>query len=155
MSELNAQDQIDAIWQLFKETDERLDQRIKETDARLDQRIKETDARLDQRYQESDKQLRRLEGMFGIQWGRMMEALVEPAALQLFQERGIDVHSSHQRQKSRINGRNMELDIVLENHQDSVVIEVKSRMQVEDVDDFLLDLSQVHDFFSRFDGRRV
>ena len=93
--------------------------------------------------------------MFGIQWGRMIESLVEPAALQLFRERGIDVHSSHQRQKSRINGKHMELDIVLENEQDSVVIEVKSQMHVRDVDEFLLDLSQIHDFFSRFGGRRV
>ena len=133
MSEQSTQEAIDEVWKLFKETD----------------------ARLAQQSQETDDKLRRLEGMFGMQWGRLIEALVAPAALQLFRERGIDIHSSYQRQKSRVNGRTMELDIVLENELDSVVIEIKSLVNVEDVNDFLHDLSEIPAYFSRFAGRRI
>jgi len=140
MSEQTTRETIDEVWALFKETDAR---------------FKETDARLDQRFSETDQKLRRLEGMFGIQWGRLLEALVEPAALQLFRAHGIDIHSSHQRQKSRVNGRTMELDIVLENAHDSVVVEVKSLVKVEDVDDFLYDLNEIPTYFTRFEGRRI
>ena len=140
MSEQSTQRAIDEVWKLFRETDARLDARFSETDLR---------------FQETDEKLRRLEGMFGIQWGRLIEALVAPAALQLFRDRGIDVHTSFQRQKSRINGRTMELDIVLEDDLASVVIEVKSLINVEDIDDFLADLHQVSTFFSHFGGRRI
>ena len=140
MSEQPMQQAIDEVWRLFKETD-----------ARLDQRSRETDARFKQTYDE----LRRLEGVFGIRWGRLLEALVAPAALGLFRERGIDIHSSHQRLKGQLNGRTMELDIVLENQYDSVIIEVKSLANVEDVNDLLDDLSQASIYFSRFENRHV
>jgi hypothetical protein len=133
MSEQTTQEAIDEVWKLFKATD----------------------ARLDRQFSETDQKLRRLEGLFGMQWGRLLEALVAPAALQLFRDRGVDIHSSYQRQKSRINGRTMELDIVLENEIDSVVIEVKSLVNVEDVNDFLQDLAEIPAYFTRFSGRRI
>lgn len=133
MTDQALQEAIDEVWKLFKETD----------------------ARLDQRFQETDQKLRRLEGMFGIQWGRLLEALVAPAVLQLFRDRGIDIHSSTQRQKSRLNGDTMELDIVLENEIESVVVEVKSLINVEDVDDFLADLARIPEFFTHFRNRRI
>ncbi|MCB9136955.1 MAG: DUF3782 domain-containing protein [Caldilineaceae bacterium] len=140
MNEQTMQEAIDQTWAMIRATDAQM---------------KATDARLDQRFAETDQKLRRLEGMFGIQWGRLIEALVAPAALQIFRDRGIDVHTSFQRQKSRINGRSMELDIVLENDLDSVVIEVKSLMNVEDVNEFLADLDQVQTYFTHFQGRRI
>ena len=151
MSQSPYAEEIAEIWALFRETDAR----FKETDARLDQRFKETDARLDQRFKETDDKLRRLEGMFGIQWGRMLEALVRPAALKLFQERGIDVHYTYQRLQSSVNGRHMELDVVLENDEDVVVIEVKSLVRVEDVDDLVEDLQEIVTFFTKYGGRRI
>jgi len=93
--------------------------------------------------------------LFGIQWGRMLEALVSPAALQLFRERGIDVHYTYRRLKSRTNGRSMELDIVLENDDEVVVIEVKSLVRVQDVDDLIDDLAQVLSFFTKYGGRQI
>lgn len=150
MNKQSKQDDFSDIKELFQE----IAQQFKE----LAEQTKETDARFietDARFKDTDEQLRRLEGLFGIQWGRMIEALVAPAALQLFRDRGIDVHSSYQRQKSRINGRTMELDIVLENDQDSVVIEVKSLVRVEDVLDFLQDLAEIPAYFKRFDNRRI
>ena len=154
MSEQSVQESFAEIRTLFKETDAK----FKETDAKFketDAKFKETDARIAKMTRENNDRWRRLEGMFGIQWGRMLEALVKPPALRLFQERGIEVHHTYQRLESRINGHTMELDIVLENGKDAVVIEVKSLARVEDVDDLLQDLTDIASFFARFQERRV
>ena len=155
MSEKTTQDAINEVWQLFKETDARLDRRIAETDARLDKRIEETDARLDKRSAVTEANLTRLENLFTSQWGKMLEALVEPGALALFQSRGIDLKRTYRRSESQLNGRTMELDVVLEDSTDIVVVEVKSTLKVADVQEFLVDLGEVLDFFPRFRGFNI
>lgn len=154
MAEQTTQEAVAEIWRLFKETDARLDQRFKETDARLDQRFKETDARLDQRFKETTAEikatsvnLRRLEGLFGSQWGKLIEALVQPNVLQLFQERGHQVHRLHQRSKAQRNGDTMEIDLILENGTEVIVGEVKSTLGIEEINAFLVDLAAFTAFF--------
>ncbi len=151
MSEQSTQEAVAEIWALFKETDARLDARIKETDARMDAVLAETAAQ----QQETAAELRKLEGLFGMQWGKMLEALVKPGALNLFRERGIDVHYVYERAQIRRNGETREFDILLENTTDLVVVEVKSTLRVEDVNDFLDDLNQFLDFFPRYDGYNI
>lgn len=143
MAENTWEDAAAEVWQLFKETDAK----FKETDARF----KETDVK----FKETDKQLRRLESLFGSQWGKMMEALVQPGALKLFQERGIQVHSIAPRIKHQRNGHTLELDLVLENETEVVIIEVKSVLKVNDVRDFLDDLARLFEFVPRYRTYKV
>ena len=75
MTERTTDEAIAEIWKLFADTDARM----KETDALLKETaasMKDTDARM----KETDARIRRMEGAWGIQWGRMLEALVRPAA---------------------------------------------------------------------------
>lgn len=160
MASQTTEEAIAEIWQLFKETDAR----FKATDARLDQRFAETDARLDQRFAETTAEiakataenaktsanLRRLEGLFGNQWGRLIEALVQPGVLQLFQARGHQVQRLFQRSKARLNGAMMEIDLILEDETEIVVGEVKTTLSVEAIDDFLVDLADFTRFFPRY-----
>jgi hypothetical protein len=136
MTDQTNQEAITEIWQLFKETDAK----FKETEARLN---------------ETTANLRRLEGLFGSQWGRMLEALVKPAALHLFRARGIDVHRTFQRVESQVDGATMEIDLILENAGDVVVVEVKSALKVADVEDFLTDLDDFLRFFPRYRGMNI
>ena len=138
------QSEIAEIWKLFKETDARLDERIKETDARIEQRSRET-----------DEKLRRLEGLMGIHWGRMLEALVEPGVLKMFQERGIAVHHTFRRAVAQQNGDSMEIDLLLENTNEAVAVEVKSHFTVEWVNEFLDDLTNFVHFFPKYQGYRL
>jgi hypothetical protein len=147
MAEQTWQEAVAEVWQLFKETDAK----FKETDARF----KETDARLDKLFRDTDQKINRLEGLFGSQWGKMIEALVQPNALHLFQQRGIQVRYVYERAKSQRNGRTLEFDLLLENSHEVVVIEVKSVLRVSDVNDFLADMSQFLDFFPRYRDYRV
>ncbi|MBS1249260.1 MAG: hypothetical protein MAG431_00836 [Chloroflexi bacterium] len=143
----NWREAVSEVWALFKETDERLDRRIKETD----DRFKETEERI----KETNKNIKELSGLFTSQWGKMVEALVEPTALKLFQERGIQVNYTYRRVEAQVSGETMELDLLLENRDEVVVIEVKSTLQVSDVRDFLGTLKQFPDFFPRYQGYRV
>ena len=144
--------------QKFRETDRRLDQRFqetvrifRETDRRLDQRFRETA----QRFKDTDKELNRLERIFTGQWGKLIEALVAPSALRLFQERGIKVTETHRRVESVRNGSKMEIDILLSNTQEEVVTEVKTTLKVEDVREFLEKLRSFLLFFPGYKGMRL
>ena len=123
--------------------------------AETDRRFKETDRRLDQRFQETDQGFKRLEALFTGQWGKLIEALVRPSALRLFQERGIKVTETSQRLESVRNGSQMEVDILLSNAQEAVVVEVKTTLKVEDVREFLEDLKRFTLFFPRYKGLKV
>lgn len=141
MTTQTSQDPVAEVWQLFKEAAEQ---------------FKETDARLDQRFKETDEKLRRLEGLFGDQWGKLMEAMVQPGVLQLFQQRGIQVRRLHQRSKAQLNGSNLEVDLILEDGSEVVVVEVKSTLRVADIDEFLdEELDQFTTFFPAYRGYTV
>ena len=154
MADQTTQEAVAEIWRLFKETDAK----FKETDARLDQRFRETAAEIKAtaaEIQATNANLRRLEGLFGSQWGRLLEALVQPAALKLFQARGIQVQYTFPRAKSQQNGSTMEIDLLLEDGNLVIVIEVKSVLRVGDVQEFLDDLAAFPRYFPRYQGYQI
>ncbi|MEM7530746.1 MAG: DUF3782 domain-containing protein [Chloroflexota bacterium] len=107
-------------------------------------------AETDRRIKELADKINKLEGTFGNRWGRLVEVLVEPGALQIFKERGIDVHHKAQNLESQRDGDEMEIDLLLENGTEIVVVEVKSKVSNDDVNDFLERLSRVHFFFPKY-----
>jgi hypothetical protein len=150
-SELTKED----IFRMFAETDRRLDKRFEETDRRLDKRFEETDRRLDKRFEETDKAIKELATLFTGQWGKLVEALVRPSALKLFQERGVNVTETYQRVESYRNGSQMEIDILLADDEEAVVIEVKTTLKVADVRAFLDDLTRFTFFFPRYNALKL
>jgi hypothetical protein len=150
MAEQSTQEAVAEIWQLFRETDAK----FKETDAKFketDAKFKETDAKI----QETTRQIQALEGLIGSQWGKFIEALVQPNVLRLFQAWGIQVHYIYRRATSELNGQNMEVDLLLENDEDVIVVEVKSTLKVQDVNDFLDELKDFLHFFPKYANRRI
>ncbi len=148
------------LTQQFKETDRRFQERLakqaQETDERLAQQFKETDERMAKEWKKTDKKMREVIGLFTSQWGKMMEALVKPDALRLFRERGIQVNYCMRRVEAQVGGRNMELDLLLENGQEVIVLEVKTTLKVDDVKEFLAEeLGEFLTFFPRYRSYRV
>ncbi len=115
----------------------------------------ETDRRQDKRSAETDKKIKELASLFTGQWGKLIEALVKPSALKLFQERGVDVTETHQRVESSREGKQMEIDLLLTNDHEAVVVEVKTTLRVEDVRAFLEDLSEFAFFFPRYKSTKI
>jgi hypothetical protein len=125
--------------------------------AEFDRRMAESKAEADRRAAEADRRMERLEQLaanasrevsrLGDRWGLFVENIVAPAVLRLFQERGIEIRHLYRRAVSDIPGARMEVDILAVNGDVTVVVEVKSRLTKEDVDDFCESLQRFKQAF--------
>ena len=109
----------------------------------------------DKRFKETDKELKELKELFTGQWGKLIEALVEPRVPKLFQERGIPVIDTAQRVKSKRIGKEMEVDILATNDDSVIAIEVKTTLKVEDVNEHLERLGRFMESFPRYEGMKL
>jgi hypothetical protein len=128
------------IYQLFRTSAEEFDRRLKESDRRIEQAKLESDRRIEQAKLESDRtiaELKRLVNSLTTRWGRFVEELVQPAVLRLFQEKGIDIKEIYPRARVKRQGIAMEIDILAVDDTDVVLVECKSRLSKDDVDEFL------------------
>jgi hypothetical protein len=75
-------------------------------------------------------------------WGRFVEELVEPAVIKLFQAKGIDVKEVYPRARVKRETIAMEIDILAVDDTELVLVECKSRLSKDDVDEFLEKLSR-------------
>jgi hypothetical protein len=115
--------------------------------------------------EENDRRFKDLRELFTGQWGKLVEALVEPSVLRLFQERGIQVIDTAQRLKTKRNGEQMEIDILATNEasclrrsqkDSAIVIEVKTTLKVEDVNYFIVEkLKRFTEFFPKYKGMKL
>lgn len=142
---------------------ERRSAEAEQRNAEADRRNAEADRRsaeADRRRAEADRTMEELKKQvratteavnnLTTRWGRFVEEMVEPAVVQLFQERGIDVTQTMSRLKSKRTGAAMEIDILAVNGSELVAVECKSRLSKDDVDDFLDRLQRFKLAFPQF-----
>lgn len=142
------------IWELFRETDQRLDSLFKETD----RKFKETDRGLNILFKETDAKIRRTEELVNrltSKWGRFVEGLIVPSIPRLFKQWGIAITKTHQRVKAKHNGEFMEVDILGVDNDCASLLEVKSTLSVEDINEHILRLEKFKAFFPEYAGRKV
>lgn len=139
--ELTKQD----ILELFAESD----RRFAEADRRFAERLAQEAAERKKSQKAFDKRLGEITGT----WGRFVQAMVEPNILKLFSRRGLDLTLSVSKVKQEKNGMPFyEIDLLLVNQTDVVAVEIKSTLQVADVDEHLARLEKIRVFPpSRFD----
>ncbi|MBF0627584.1 MAG: DUF3782 domain-containing protein [Magnetococcales bacterium] len=170
---------FDDVWKMFQETDRRSKEtdrlikeialQSKETDLKFqetDRRFKETDLK----FQETDRQIKELArqselrskeldrrlGQLGGRLGEFVEGLVAPACEILFEQRGIPIHHVSRRVTAKLpGGRFMEIDLLVENTDTLALVEVKSKMTVKDVEEFMEDLTNFREFFPRYADLKV
>ena len=145
---------LEELREWLRESAQEFDRRSQE----FEQRSQEINERFDKQSQESEKtrqEIERLGNLYTTQWGRLMEALVEPGSVELFQTRGVDVKTVAPRVKSKRNGANFEVDLLLEDETQIIVVEVKTTLTVDDVREFLEALDIFLDFFPRYKGYTI
>ena len=154
------------IYQLFRTSAEEFDRRLRESDRRIEQARLESDRRAEEVEQyraetarilaeaklESERrtaenertiaELKRLVNSLTTRWGRFVEELVQPAVLRLFQEKGIDIKEIYPSARVKRQGIGMEIDILAVDDTDVVLVECKSRLSKDDVDEFLEKLTR-------------
>ena len=145
------QDMVEAADRRYQETSQlfqEIAQQSQETKAFLQENAR--------RMRETYRRIRELTNLFTGQWGKLIEALIEPGCLKLFQDRGINVTKSKRHVGSSQNGRHMEVDILLSDMVAKiVVVEVKTTLQVSDVRDFLSKFDTFLDFFPKYEGYTI
>ncbi len=165
---------IQDIYNLFQASQAEADRRFAEADRRLaeldrivaefaaeaDRRAAERAAESDRIAAEAEKRLAKVEAIAAntnkavsaltSRWGQFLENLVEPAAVNLFQARGIPVTQTLRRMKTKRAGLAMEIDILAIDDDVAVAVEVKSHLSKADVDYFLEKLARFKQAFTRY-----
>ncbi len=121
------------VWKLIAETGKQ----IKDTN----QQLKETD--------------KKIEKLIG-RWSLFVEGLVLPAAKKLFHERGIEIeHISQHAEVTRNGQEGIEIDILGVNGEYAVLIEAKSTLDVQAIDEHLERLSKFKTFFPEYRDKKA
>ncbi|GCL54500.1 hypothetical protein NIES3806_18430 [Microcystis aeruginosa NIES-3806] len=139
------------------------DRRSAEADRRAaeyDRRAAEYDRRAAEAKVEADRRLAELEKTVAntsravdsltTRWGRFVEELVEPAVISLFRAKGIDVKETYSRARVKRQGIAMEIDILAVDETEVVLVECKSRLSKDDVNEFLEKLSRFKQAFPHY-----
>jgi hypothetical protein len=129
-------------------------------DAEYDRRAAEAKTEADRRAAEADRRLAKLEKTVAntsravdsltTRWGRFVEELVEPAVISLFRSKGIDVKETYSRARVKRQGIAMEIDILAVDETEVVLVECKSRLSKDDVNEFLEKLSRFKEAFPHY-----
>ena len=154
------------IYNLFQRSQEEADRRFAEADrlfaeskAEADRLFAESKAEADRRAAEAEARLARAEAIAAqanqavsaltSPWEQLVENLVAPGVVRLFQDQGITIHTTLQRVRASNLGRHLEIDILAVNEGVAVAIEVKSRLTqkhirqlIQKMDDFKVLLPQ-------------
>ena len=132
---------LEDIYKLFQKSQEENDRLFAESKAEANRRealAAISLAKLERTVERTSKAVDALT----TRWGRFVEELVEPAVLRLFQEKGIDVKEVYPRARTKRQGAAMEIDILAIDDTELVLVECKSRLSKDDVDEFLEKLSR-------------
>lgn len=120
------------IWDLYRETDKR----FKETDKKIENTLK-------------------VVGDLTGKWSKFVEGLIAPAVEKLFKARGIVVDKVYQRVKTHRNGNTIEIDILAIDGKYAVLVEAKSTLKIEDVQEHEERLDTFKYFFPEYKDRNV
>ena len=94
-------------------------------------------------------------GRLGNRLGEFVEEMVRPAAVRLFQDRGIAMHQVFPSAFAERGGDAMEIDLLVVNGSDAILIEAKSELRVDDVREHLDRLPRFKKLFPQYAGFRV
>ena len=132
------------------------DRRMAETDRQMKetyQQMKETDRQM----KETDRKLKELANRFTSQSGHIIEGLMEPSALRIFQDAGYDVDRCTKNYKIHLKatGQKAEYDVILLDNTVVIVVEVKINCTKTDVDDFIKHMIPFRDLFPEAANKNV
>lgn len=135
------------------ETERALKEARLETERKMQEAL-EQHKRTEREMEKLEKQLSRLDN----NWGRFLEELCAPVALELFKRQGINITQRYQgptHQVSDDGKHEMEVDIILCNTTEAVAVEVKNTLRKDDIDRFRSQLAYFKEIFHPFTPYKV
>ena len=138
------------IWEILRQ----VAIRQKEGEEALKEARKER-RELREQMEETDRRLRRAEGLFTSQWGRLMESLVEGDLVKLLRERNVEVDVVSSRIRLSRDPKLREVDLFAANGEEAVAVEVKTTLKPEHIADFVELLDELPNLFRGYRARQL
>lgn len=144
----------DELREMFRETDKKFqetDKKFQETDKKFQEtarRFQETDRKMQQTDIQVDRtceKLAELANSFSSQTGHIIEGLMEPSAMRMFQEKGYNINrcwKNFKRYAKELDKR-LEVDLLLLDDEIAIIVEVKTNCTCKNIDHFV---SQMQSF---------
>ncbi len=145
------------IRELYRETD----RKFQETREIMRQQSRETDRKFqetDRKFQETReiiKETSKKVGELSNRLGEFVEEMVRPGVEKLFQERGIDVHSQIGPMKASNADGGIQVDLAVRNTTEMVLIECKSKLSEDDINDHLERLAKFKKYFPEYTDKKL
>ncbi len=133
---------LDAI-SFFKE--------VREMQKETERRFQETERLMKQQSQDKDRKIGKLTNRLG----EFIEEMVRPGAVRLFRERGINVHVVSRNVTAERDGEAAEIDLLVVNDGEMIVVECKSSLSIDDVNEHLERLGKVKRLFPHYRDMKV
>ena len=92
----------------------------------------------------------KLEKLFTGEWGKLVESLVKGGIIRLFNDRGIRINDIAREREKRVGEATYEFDIIAVDGDEMVVVEVKSTLDLTDLDDFIQKMKIFRDIFPEY-----
>lgn len=145
MNDKDTKKAIEQIWEMFRETDRRLDLRFKA----IAERSKETDKQL--------KELSKQIGGLGNKFGGFTEGMAFPSMQRVLMEK-FKMEFVSPRVTMRKNGETLELDVLAYSDGEInavYIVEVKSRLRTEELNEILENLKRFPQFFPEHQNKAL
>ena len=98
----------------------------------------------------------RLERLFTGEWGKLVESLVRGGIIRLFNEKGIRINDIAREREKKIGETTYEFDIIAVDGREMVVVEVKSTLDIGDLDNFIKKMKRFREIFPEYrDKERI
>jgi len=138
---------------LFAETD----RRFKETDRKFqgtEAQMRETDRKMRDVFERFDNLSRRF-GDLGNRLGEFVEAMVEPALVDLFRARGLDVSEVHRRVTSHRGGERIEIALLVTDSDVAMALKCRSHLTREEVEQHVERMNKFKRLLPKYADMRI
>jgi hypothetical protein len=158
---------LEEMWRFLQQSSMDFDRRMKESKATFDKQMQESKALAEQRATAAeksridfDKRMKELSKQLGghaNRLGEFVQEMVRPAVVRLFQERGLPVHQVSSNMKGfDDNGKiGIEIDLIVVNTETLILVECKSKLTHDGVNEHLVRLAAFKQYFPIYDKYTV
>ena len=163
MNNMTPQSQSQPSWEDVKNMILATSEQMKETDRKMqetDRKMQETDRKMqetDRIIRENARQMKEIEYRFFSQAGHIIEGLMEPSAIRMFQEKGYAINRCCKNFKrfNKGTGKKIELDLLLLDDTVAIVVEVKINCTRRDIDHFIQQMGLVKELFPEYADKEI
>ena len=151
---------FEKVWAALMESRRKMDEYDKQRKEEVDKQIKESNLRIEESFRRMEKTVSDLSkniGGLGNSFGRFTEVMFSSELCDKFNELGYTFNTQANNKRFNKNGRALaEVDSVLENGDYVMLVEIKTDLSIDDVDDHLKRIGIVRQYMDEnHDNRKI